>query len=350
MVRKTKNNKLKLCVIGAGSIFQNFHYQAIEETGMFKFVGAVDTNKSNAKKVSEQLKIPVYDSVNNIPDADVCFVATPPHIRSQIIIPALEKGMHVVCEKPFAYTSQEGKKMVEVADKNNRSIYVTQTRRYFSNILMLRNLIEGNLLNDIINITIVEGGLYGWSSVGNERAKAIANDSGVLHDTGSHLVDMLLFILDSYDLDINDIKVKKSLMDFQLASNNFKCELELKFKNQRVVPVKIILSRDQNLQNCVRISSTNSYVRSRSLFENNIKIYTKDKFPIKAESDIFPNNMNDVFSYLWKHIGTEIKFPQKKMQFSFNAKTVLLTLELIDKLIENKKVIEFNDYYYGEWN
>lgn len=345
-----KNRLLRLCVIGAGSIFQNFHFPAIEETGLFELVGIVDSNKSVAEKVSRQLKVPVFKSVADITNVDVCFIATPPHIRSQIIIPILEKGMHVVCEKPFTYTSDEGRKIIEVADENNKSVFVTQTRRFFTNIAIIRDLIKGNVIRDLSEITIVEGGLYGWSSVGNDRAEIIPDDSGVLHDTGSHLVDMLLFMLDKYELNINDIKVKKSLMDLPLASNNFKCELNIKLDNSKTVPVKIILSRDQNLLNYVKLSGKDYYIRTRSLFENNIKVITNDKASMLVSSEELPNHMNDVFPYVWNQIGQEINLPGSTSRVDFNAKTVLLTLELIDKLVDSKKVIEFNDYYDGEWN
>ena len=345
-----KDKILNMCVIGTGEIFQQYHLDAILKTNNIIVTGIIDKNQDICRKVSKILDCKIYKDLDEIKNTDVCFIATPPHIRSQIIIPILEKGMDVICEKPFSYTFKESNEMIECANKNNKSIYVTQTRRLFSNMLLLRNLIENENINNINEIVAVEGGLYNWQSVGNERSKIITNDTGVLHDVGSHLIDSLFFILNIYDLDFKQVKVISSLSDFDLSANNFKCNFIIKLPRYHEIKIKLILSRDQNLQNYIKIVSDKRIIKTRSLFDDNIEFKLKNNKQIIAKSKYYPKNLNQVFEFMWKHIFNEIKNPNGKHDFSFNANTVLSPIKLIDILDLNKEVIEFDDFYKGRWN
>ena len=55
-------------------------------------------------------KIPnVYSSYEQMfedPNIDIIYIATPPALHSQHCLQAIEKGKHIVCEKPFTVTAQ----------------------------------------------------------------------------------------------------------------------------------------------------------------------------------------------------------------------------------------------------
>lgn len=344
--------KIKLCVIGVGKIFEQYHLPAINSNNNFEIVALVDKNKERLDSLGKRLGIAIYFDVKELRhvDADACFVATPPNVRTRVIKPIIELGMDVICEKPFTYTAKEAIDLIAFADKRYKRIFVTQTRRYFTNMILLREMIANNLAK-VKKIRIVEGGLYGWKSVGTERAEIIKNDTGVLHDTGSHLIDSLLFIFGTKLSRIDPKKISTCLFDYEYGANNFKAQLEIEVADQQI-PSTIIMSREQNLLDYIELETETGKIKTRSLYANNVEVHTSKngKISITSNDSTYSVSMDEVFINVWDHIAKEIIHDKKPHNFSFNAKTVLPSIKLIDLFGERKTVKIFNDFYDGEWN
>lgn len=61
---------------------------------------------------------------------DAAVVATPKQNHYEIVIPLLEKGIHVFCEKPMAMSLKQAEEMLACAEKNVRILMVGFNRRY----------------------------------------------------------------------------------------------------------------------------------------------------------------------------------------------------------------------------
>lgn len=343
-------NKIRLCVLGIGQIFEEYHLPSIKATGKYEIVALVDRNEKRLKYLGDKLGVKTYTDIKEVEQADVCFVATPPNVRTQVIAPAIEKEMDIVCEKPFTYTSQEAKGLIALADKHSKRIFVTQTRRYFTNMILLREMITNDFAN-IQKLRIVEGGLYGWKSVGTERAEVIKNDTGVLHDTGSHIIDALIFMLGDKLKSVSADNINKSFFDYEYGANNFKAVLTLDVDGNKI-PTTVLISREQNLLDFVEVQTNSGKLKTRSLFSDTVEVHTPQKirFQITSDNITHPNSMDEVFGRVWDHIAEELVNHTTPNNFSFNAKTVLPAIEMIDYLAEKKNVKEFNDFYEGQWN
>lgn len=64
-------------------------------------------------------------------DIDVVDITLPTYLHAKYAKMALAAGKHVICEKPMARTSAEGKSMIEAAQKNRRQLYVAQCIRFW---------------------------------------------------------------------------------------------------------------------------------------------------------------------------------------------------------------------------
>ncbi len=337
--------RLKLCIVGAGKIFEKFHLNAINSTNLYNIVGVVDKNEKRLNEIKNNYNLPIFHSVDEIEGADLCFVATPPNIRKAVILPAISKGMNIVCEKPFTYTSEEAKFLITEAEKKGKRIFITQTRRLFPNILILKKLIESGFIANIKEIKMIEGGLYAWESVGTERSEIFEKDFGILSDVGAHLADAITFLFD-----VQSVETERSVFDYDWGANNVSALLNVTIGGNNVFPIVLKISRDQNLFNYIQIKTQKSIIKTKSLLSENVKIYDNNRSELFVGSENYPKTMEDVFEMIWRQVYDEIN-NNNTMGFSLNAKTVIKGIELIEKIAKSRRITEFDDYYNNEvWN
>ena len=108
---------------------------------------------------------------------------------------ALEHGLSVVVDKPLAGTAAEAQDLIDLAQAQDRQLHVFQNRRWDSEILTARRLIDEGAL----------GRVHRWESrferwrpqaKGGWREVGPPEDlPGLLYDLGAHLIDQALHVL-----------------------------------------------------------------------------------------------------------------------------------------------------------
>jgi predicted dehydrogenase len=106
-------------VVGTGFGFLT-HMRALREAGIevIALVGR-DPEKTAARAKSGGVPnaLTNLDEALALPGVDIVTIATPPHTHAEIAIKACEAGKHVMCEKPFAASLEEGERMLAAAEK-----------------------------------------------------------------------------------------------------------------------------------------------------------------------------------------------------------------------------------------
>ena len=88
---------------------------------------------------------PWNDILREIPDLDVMAVATPDHLHTQPILAALEKGVHVLTEKPMCLTIHEADDIIALARAKNCIVAVDMHKRYDPDHLRIRDDIQNRI-------------------------------------------------------------------------------------------------------------------------------------------------------------------------------------------------------------
>jgi predicted dehydrogenase len=81
---------------------------------------------------------------------DAIAIATPVATHFDLAMQALQRGKHVLLEKPLAANSQQAEQLVEEADRGNRVLMVDHTFVYTGAVRKIKELIAGNELGDIL--------------------------------------------------------------------------------------------------------------------------------------------------------------------------------------------------------
>lgn len=85
-------------------------------------------------------------------DIDAVFIATPPHLHSEMAIAALKAGKHVYCEKPVGVTAAQVRDLVKVAKQTNKVFHTGQQMRSYRQISQAIQRIRQGAIGDVIMV------------------------------------------------------------------------------------------------------------------------------------------------------------------------------------------------------
>ena len=126
-----KNNlMLKIGVLGAGHLGK-IHINCIKQLPVYELIGFYDQDVNTAKKVSEDLRVRCFSSIEELVDAvDVVDIVTPTIAHFECASLALKKSKHVFIEKPIVATVEEANGLVELAEATNVKVQVGHVERF----------------------------------------------------------------------------------------------------------------------------------------------------------------------------------------------------------------------------
>jgi len=144
---------IKVGVIGCGywgpNLVRNF---VNNEKIQVKTVCDLEEKKlNNIKRI-----YPFVDTTKNAADImkdneiDAVAIATPSFTHHELGKAALENGKHVLIEKPMTVTSDEGKELVDLAEKNNKTILVDHTFIFTAAVEKIKEIYDSGELGDIL--------------------------------------------------------------------------------------------------------------------------------------------------------------------------------------------------------
>lgn len=121
---------LKIGVLGAGHLGK-IHINCIKQLPVYELIGFYDQDVNTAKKVSEDLQVRCFSSIEELVDAvDVVDIVTPTIAHFECASLALKKSKHVFIEKPIVATVEEANGLVELAEATNVKVQVGHVERF----------------------------------------------------------------------------------------------------------------------------------------------------------------------------------------------------------------------------
>ena len=189
--------KVKLGVIGLGSISQLIHLPNISKLNdvFLSAVAEVKKNRLNliSEKFSIQNRYTDYQEMLENEDIDAIIIATPTNTHKEIAIDCLSAGKHVLVEKPLARTHAEAKEIVEAAKKYKKKLMVGMNLRYRPDTMLLRSIINSSEIGEPFYAKC--GWIRSRSSEEKWFTKKEEAGGGVIIDLGIHLLDLALWLM-----------------------------------------------------------------------------------------------------------------------------------------------------------
>jgi predicted dehydrogenase len=152
---------------------------------------------------------------------DAVFICAFNNVAAKYTIKALNKGLHVFCEKPPAHTTKELNKVMEV-EKNNQNLvlkYGFNHRLHYS-VIEAKKLIENNNMGKLLWIRGVYGKAGSIDYHKNWRNYKKYSGGGILLDQGIHMLDLMCYFTDS-SFEVLNAKLTNSFWDIEVEDNAF---------------------------------------------------------------------------------------------------------------------------------
>ena len=127
------DQKIKVAVIGTGALGKHHAriYAELAKEGLIECVGVYDQNILAAKEVANQHRIPLLQTMEEATElAHALSVVTPTITHFSIASGLLEKGKHLLVEKPMTDNTEQAKRLVELACKKNCVLQIGHVERF----------------------------------------------------------------------------------------------------------------------------------------------------------------------------------------------------------------------------
>lgn len=157
----TTSPRFKAGLIGAGNICE-FHVAAIRALPDVELVGVVDRDPARAAAFAEKFGVKTFASLDELvaAGADVVHVLTPPSTHGAIALAALEKGCHVLIEKPVTEDPEEGRRIAALAAQKGLTATVNHSLLYDPQVERALAAVRGGALGQVVSVDILRGSEY----------------------------------------------------------------------------------------------------------------------------------------------------------------------------------------------
>jgi predicted dehydrogenase len=149
-----------------------------------------------------------YSAMLTDPEVEAVYIATPVYTHASLTLEAANRGKHILCEKPMALTLQECVEMVDAARDNAVVLQVAYMMRYHPAHQYIGEQILSGSLGNIQYVHLERTAFVDFKSADfPSYRKWFVNKSmsggGAFMDLGSHLLDLLIYLMGDDIVDYN---------------------------------------------------------------------------------------------------------------------------------------------------
>lgn len=157
-------------------------------------IAVCDTNSLVLEAFNKFSRIKTYsDYIKMIKEEELDFVviATPTKLHYPIVKFALDRGLHVFCEKPFTLTAGQGKVLSEIALEKNLVNQVGYHNHFIGTFRELKRLLSANVLGELVHFSGEAYGPVVTKEKGNTWRSKPEEGGGCLYDYASHVLNLV---------------------------------------------------------------------------------------------------------------------------------------------------------------
>lgn len=186
----------------------------------FDVIAGADIADEPRERFATEFDAPAYEEIETLlaehgDEADAAAITTPHALHTEHVLACFEHDVHVHVEKPLTVGVEDAARLVDAAEERDLILQVGYQRHFHPGFQEVKRLIEDGRIGDVHSITAYLAQPWleatkGW------RGDPEMSGGGQLYDSGSHLLDAVLWLTDTkprtvaavvddreYEVDIN---------------------------------------------------------------------------------------------------------------------------------------------------
>lgn len=145
---------VRLGLIGAGAI-SGRHLRAMASLAEVSLTGIADPAPASVA-LAERLAVPHFPDAQSLLAGTPCdgvVICTPTERHAEPTLAALDRGVHVLVEKPISATVAEAERIVARSRAAGRHVLVGHQRRYYPQVARAREIVRGGELGRLVCVS-----------------------------------------------------------------------------------------------------------------------------------------------------------------------------------------------------
>ncbi|AQR97194.1 Gfo/Idh/MocA family protein [Clostridium saccharoperbutylacetonicum] len=154
----------------------------------------IDEEKMSDAITENVIRTTSFDELLKIDDINTVIISISNHVHKEVVIKAAKAGKNIICEKPAAMNVKEYDEMIAAVKDAGVMFTVHQQRRYDVDFRTAKEVYNQETLG---NVYTIQSKLYGINGNMHDWHVFKKYGGGMLYDWGVHLIDQMLYMVDS---------------------------------------------------------------------------------------------------------------------------------------------------------
>ena len=167
-------------------------------------------------------------------ELDAVQISTPHTLHFEQIMASLDKGLHVLSEKPMVCSVEHAHKVIAKANEVNRTLMISYQRHLQPAYRFVRDKVNAGEMGDIQFVSALQDQRWYEGTKGLWRQQLSLSGGGQLNDSGSHLLDIVLWMT---GLGVDEVHAFVENFESEVDINS---ALTVKFKNGALGNLSIV--------------------------------------------------------------------------------------------------------------
>ncbi|SFE40665.1 Predicted dehydrogenase [Paenibacillus catalpae] len=191
-------SNIRIGFIGTGGI-AGWHAKQLLELPEVQITALSDTSENNRVAFAEKFglqnarQFTAYEDMLEYGALDVVVICSPHTLHYRQAYDVLDRGLHVLIEKPMTCSSVEAEQLIQKAEASGKVMQVSYQRHFQPEFLYIRNAIASGEIGRLTSVTASLSQEWYQLTQGTWRQVPSLSGGGFLMDSGSHIIDVLLW-------------------------------------------------------------------------------------------------------------------------------------------------------------
>lgn len=215
----SSRKKIRYAVVGLGHIAQVAVLPAFRNAPNSELLALVSSDAQKLKRLGKKYDLEHLYSYRDygrvLSNVDAVYLALPNHLHRDYAVRAAAAGVHVLCEKPMAPSSEDCIAMIRAAQQNDVKLMIAYRLHFEAGNLRAIQLGRSGKLGELRFFTSEFSQQVSDNNV--RVTKSISRGGGPVYDMGVYCINAARYLFGAHPTEVSAVSVRNNERRFELV-------------------------------------------------------------------------------------------------------------------------------------